>query len=521
MPAAARYLEPNDPAYRAALGHLQKGQWEPGLKGLKGLTERFPHDTDLRALLEENQVRAKIDQDERSDRRRALLGLVALWAARLVVIAALAYGAWWGVQSYSVWFQQQAVIAQEAMAAQARAVDLATKYADAQSMLRAGRLDETQALLDQIVELDPHYPGVDTLQAQVKSLKALETQYEQAVDLVNKGRWAEALAALQAIANAQPGYKNVAELVALVQQQMMLDDLWTKAQASYDAKNWGDAASIYERMRAISKDYRNSQVVDRLFECYVNAGRAAMAGQEDSLTAIQRAESYFGRALALRPQDPSVKTDGDLARLYLLAQQDFTDGRYSNVVDSLQVVYGASPDYAKGVARQTLYEAYMARGSASMDSQQYDSALSDFQAAVALASKDDQATFALYQAYERAGDAYVKQKDLESAVLMYRKAVDAGQLAQRAKAGLSSALQEADDAVSKNNLSLASEKYQAVFQQAIQSQASLTYAVQPGDYLVLVATRYHSTVAAIVQANKLQGSTLLQAGQSLVIPITP
>src|SRR5258707_14694582 len=139
MPASTRLADLTDPAYQEALGHLQKGKWLPGLAALNGLAERFPHAPHLRAMVEENQVRANIDQHEREARRRGIWRQLAGWAVRVVAVLVLALAGWWGAQSYSLWFQTQALVAQQAMAAQARAFELATKYADAQSMLRAGR----------------------------------------------------------------------------------------------------------------------------------------------------------------------------------------------------------------------------------------------------------------------------------------------------------------------------------------------------------------------------------------------
>jgi len=82
-------------------------------------------------------------------------------------------------------------------------------------------------------------------------------------------------------------------------------------------------------------------------------------------------------------------------------------------------------------------------------------------------------------------------------------------------------LQTADEAVSKDNFSLAFEKYQAVFHGADTTQATITHVVQPGEYLILLATRYHSTVDAIVQANNIQNPRLIYPGQKLVIPVAP
>lgn len=45
-----------------------------------------------------------------------------------------------------------------------------------------------------------------------------------------------------------------------------------------------------------------------------------------------------------------------------------------------------------------------------------------------------------------------------------------------------------------------------------------TYIVQPGDTLTAIAARYHTTVAALKQLNKLGESDLIQVGQKLLIP---
>jgi tetratricopeptide (TPR) repeat protein len=523
MSASPLYADRNDTAYMAAFGHFQKGEWQPGLAELDSLAKRFPQDTNLRATIAEHQVRAKIDQDEHEDRRRVARRLAVRWAVRLALLVVVAFAGQRALESYADLIRQQAGAAQVAAAAQVRAFELATKYADAQSMLRAGRLAEAQVLLNEIVAVDPAYPGLEVLLGQANARNTLETQYNLSVGLVERGDWAGALPLLQSISTIEPGYKNVEELQALVERQLLLEDMWGNAQTPYAGQSWVEAGAAYEGIRAIDPDYRRADVEDRLFECYVNAGRQSLAGQEDSLVALQTAEAYFRKALALRPQDPKVKTERELARLYLLSQADFADGRWTDVIVALEVVYAADKGYANGSARQALYEAYVARGTAAMDGQQYEAALSDYQVAVALAEKDDQSVLRLYEAYLRAGDAYGAQEDFEPAVLMYRKAVEAAQLAPRAETDpiLAEALRQADEAVGKGNFSLAYEKYQAVFHGADTTQATITHVVQPGEYLILIATRYRSTVQAIAQANKIQNPSRIYPGQELVIPVAP
>jgi putative chitinase len=49
----------------------------------------------------------------------------------------------------------------------------------------------------------------------------------------------------------------------------------------------------------------------------------------------------------------------------------------------------------------------------------------------------------------------------------------------------------------------------------------VTHIVQAGDYLLMLAAKYHSTVEAIVQANGLKDPNLIIDGEELIIPIIP
>ena len=54
---------------------------------------------------------------------------------------------------------------------------------------------------------------------------------------------------------------------------------------------------------------------------------------------------------------------------------------------------------------------------------------------------------------------------------------------------------------------------------AIMAAPGITYVVQPGDNLSLIALTHGTTAEAIVQANGLPGADLIWVGQELTIPV--
>ncbi len=114
--------------------------------------------------------------------------------------------------------------------------------------------------------------------------------------------------------------------------------------------------------------------------------------------------------------------------------------------------------------------------------------------------------------------------NFEAAVLHYRTAVELGNLPGRAgesSAGILSALQEAEVFASKGNFGVAYERYRRAVRLANATQQNKIHIVQAGEYLTLLASRYGSTVGAIVLANGIENSNLIFPGQELVIPVLP
>jgi tetratricopeptide (TPR) repeat protein len=263
-------------------------------------------------------------------------------------------------------------------------------------------------------------------------------------------------------------------------------------------------------------------VKSRLFRSYMNAAQLALTDQADSLEALANAEAYFNKALELRPDDSEVITQQALAESYLRAQDDFSQGRWTDVISELEYVYVEDRDYAGGTARQTLYEAYMSRGDSFMVIGEYESGLADFQQAALLAEQDPGSKVRLFEAQTHMAESQGALGNYEAAVQIYRTAIDEASLTEadlEERQDLLAQLDSADSYANRRNYRSAFREYREAARRVTFLLPNVTYVVQSGDYLTSLASRYHTTVDAIAQANGLDFTKKITIGQELVIPV--
>jgi len=252
---------------------------------------------------------------------------------------------------------------------------------------------------------------------------------------------------------------------------------------------------------------------------------AALGNQTDSIEALQVAEEYFRKAFALTPNNKEVESQYTLAKGYLLAQEEFTNEHYDTVIDTLEAVYEIDPEYASGTARQTLYEAHIARGNEIMAGGEYLLALNDFQRAAVIAEKNSRSILSLYAAKIKVGEAYGALTNYEDATFNYQDALDLIDLSlikdkdfnpTRAK------LEEADRLAEYRYFRQAYKLYKEAAPKVLTSVSAISHIVESEDYLTSLANRYHTTVDAIISVNNLISPKEVQVGQELIIPgVTP
>jgi tetratricopeptide (TPR) repeat protein len=514
----------NHPRYQMALHHLQKGEWKAGIAHVEHLMVQFPLVPELRALRQDFLLRAKFDRDERTDLAIEKALRLRKLVTRVLTVSLIAVIGFWCIHTYSSWLGQKWELARQKVEHEIQMAQLYAKSSEAQALLRVARPGEAKILLDEIADINPDFPGLKEAMAQVEVATSLETLYFEAMELIAQEDWANAITILENLAALNPNYRDVEYQLNNIEKVTLLNDLFAQAEADFQSEMWEAAVAGYESVRALHPEFRSEIVEERLYLSYVNAARETLIDQPDSLKALEIAEGYFRKALTLRPQDSEIKSERELARLYLTAQEDFSNGRWSEVIDALEAVYVVDPEYALGTARQTLYDAYVARGESKVANGEFDTALNDFQQSIALADEDPDAVLRLYEAQIRTAEVLGILGNYEVAVMHYQIAAEIGDLKRRnarENPTLIALLQDAEYYTAQGNFGVAFERYHQAVEFADTTQTTVIHVVKEGEYLTMLASRYDSTVRAIALANGITNANLIYVGQELVIPILP
>ncbi len=575
---ADSYLD--NPQFRQAMESMQKGEWESGLSQIETLMQAYPLESDLRSLRQEMILRAKVDTDEKVAksyaRRRRSRDLIV----RAAVVSVLVIIAIFVATSYASWFQDQAALAKQAVDSQVVLVELQVNMRDAQSYLGAGMTDSALELLEKIEVVKPDFPELAQTIEQARRQKAFDEQYAEAMILIEQDQLDAALIILQEIESQEPYYRDVKSQIKQIQDETVSGEQLLEADAYFENESWEEAANAYYNLYALNPDFETAHVEDRLFTSYVNsaeeklnnsdslesiqsveeyfrralalrpqdldvkdkqsqvrsmieeklfwsfvqAAQTAIAEEPNSLEALKVANRYFSEALALRPNDPEITLQRELAHQFLGGMDDFVSSSNSSAIEKLEFVYSQDPGYINGTARQTLYEAYVARGDNAMAIGDFDSALEDFQRAAVIANEDPTSRARLYEIQLKIAEAQGLMGDFESAVRLYAAAILIGDLQARAatySSAMAAALANASQFEGQGNFREAFRSYREAITWATQVFDVVVHVVESDDYLSQLALDYNSTVSLIAAANNLANPNIIIPGQELLIPILP
>ncbi|OGO66301.1 MAG: hypothetical protein A2030_08215 [Chloroflexi bacterium RBG_19FT_COMBO_50_10] len=570
------------PLFQEAMDHFRVGKWEEGFTKLGEVEKNYPMEPDLRTIRQEMDVRARITRYEMEENKQRKLHQLGKYSLRSFVTLVVLVVAFFTISTYSGWIQGQIVKAQSEVSENMLQAQLAVEYRNAQQLIIAGKSDEALIAYENIKAKNPEFPGLTDAIAQAQALKDIEIQYTQAMSLLQLGDSAQALVLLQDISQKMPNYRDVSLQVKSLQTQSEMTSVMQQADQAFAEGRYEDALSGYESLRLMDSSYQTGHVEDYLFQSYVKAAeallaepvpsmetlkkidtyfskalalrpldrealaartqvrlviedgmigdyvsqaQAALASAPDSLEAQQLAEKYLGMALAVRPNDPNVLIQFQLAQAFIQAVSDFASSKWDLVIEQLEAVIGQQAGYASGTAIQTLYDAYIARGSDYIAAGEYALALEDFQRSAVLAQQLTDSESLSFEAQIMIAEAQGLLNHFQEAVLIYQDALNTIGLRERIVAlqnSLTDTLIIAEYTSSVSDYQSSFYAYRNLVRNRVRAYDQTTVVtIKSGDYITLLAHRYNTTVAAILSANKMNNQPRLTPNTQLIIPTLP
>ena len=569
----------SEPLYMSAMHHLQLGEWNEGLEELGQLVANNPNSADLAQIHTDMKFRARLEDDELVEGKLARRKKIVGWSSRLVILAVVLGLSYFAFRTYSGWLLQNWQAASQNITSEFQRVELSVKLREGQNLLIAGRVDMAETALQAVAAVDPNYPGLSETLQQIREYKALKDTYNQAQSLEQKGDLKAASELYQDISTKSPNFMDIQARSRDIAQQIDMEAQLARADFQFQAGAWADAAKLYESVRITDPYYKADLVDQRLYSSYTNAAQQLMNTNDRSIENLKAAEEYYRKALSLRPQDPAIQQQRDKARekfseilvvgyvqaaqtalleqansleamtiaklylskalelrpnnsriqvqeelinRYLGAQDDFAKSHWEDVIIAMEMIHDADPDYALGTARQTLFEAYLARGQSYMVMGKYMEALDDFERAAVLAEESQESPLRVYNAQIKIAEAKGLLGEIEEANQLYAVVIDELQLPAEKLRGNTTLRDNLERARKNNeamNYKLAFKLYRENAPQALVVYASLVnYTVKAGDYLHQLANQFNTTISAILQANNLTNTNQVSIGDRLVIP---
>ena len=572
----------DSPLFKEAMGHFWVGKWSEGFLKLAEVEKKFPMQPDLRTLRQEMEVRSHISEYEIEENKQKRLHNLAKNSLRFFLTLLIVLVAFFAISTYSGWIQGQIAKAQSNLSQNMQQAQLTIEFRNAQQLIIAGKSDEALTAFESIKTKNPDFPGLTDAIDRAQALKDVEIQYSQAMNLLQVGDSAQALDILKEISQKMPNYRDVSLQIKSLQTQSEMSSVLQQADLAFAEGRYEDAVSNYESLRLMDPSFQTSHVEENLFQSYVQAAQmlllspvpsletlrkiegyfsnalalrpldrealaartqvrlvlqdsmigeyvkqaqAALANAPDSMAAQQSAEQYLSMALAVRPNDPNVLAQFQLAQAYIQAVDNFASSKWDSVIEQLEYVVGQQAGYANGTALQTLYDAYIARGTDNIAAGEYALALEDFQRSAVLAQQLPDSESLSFEAQTMIAEAQGLLNHFQEAVLIYQDALRTIGLRERIVAlqnSLTETLTNAEYSSSVGDYQSAFYAYRSVIRNRVRAYDQTTVVtIKSGDYLSMLAHRYNTTVAAILAANQMNNQPRLTPNTQLIIPTLP
>ncbi len=565
-----------DNDYKKLMAAYQQAEWETCSHILGALLRKYPGEPKLLELKEDIDIqysifsKAQVDSREKAGifitprMRNILIGVL--------VVAVLGFaGVKWGGKVY------QALTTPRVSEEQAQnRVLLETLESQARALIEVGKVDESRMVLDRIRTIDPEYKALPELTAALDNLALIDANYDIAMNLIAEGRYREALPILEKIKKESPLYKDVNYQFDLANKRIKVDELLAQATSAYQNQQWATVISCYEQVFQLEPNIEWEGMEEQLFVSYYNQIEIILNNPQATISDIDKAEEYYNKAVALVPQnkaftnerqnlqkimrdllvvkyqktarmfinDPNLDSDTLLkaltylrkvssiqpdnqaasaelnrAQIYIDGVQAFNKRDWDTAISKFQRIISFDKNYAGGMVRHLLYEAYMLRGHRYYSVGYYSYARSDFEAAEILAWEQTENSMQLFQVQILLGYTLGYLSKYEEAVSYFEYAIQKFNVRGISDdANFVATLDAAQRLAARNKFYDAYTLYAEAFKKPASLYVIRTVSAKAGQNLASIAKLNLSTIRAILEVNSLSDSMVLKSDQELKVP---
>lgn len=572
----------NDPNFQKLLTYFQNANWQECLNQIDQFLVMYPEDGFLSAFKQDIEVRIKLQEarehrlaeEKRESRYKFLLRFFAFTAWGLFVGVLF----WWVFNSYTTHVTQVRLEKEAAQLAQT----LAAKYQNAESLLTAGKSKEALALYNEIQLIYPGYRDIGQKIQLANNLLAVESLYQEGIQAVQEGKSEEALAMLLEVERLSPKYKDTLLQIQKIEQDQQIKLLIKDVKDAFNRQDWTGVVNAYEDIKAIDPFLKLSELDSILFVSYRNL-IVGVAGRADAtFSEVETAEQYYRIALSLAPQDkefaaereelqqiavnllankyylyginllessnysvtglresirilnkaynigsgsPVIRSEIEKAQLFLDSYDDFLHRRWGSAITGLEQLNRREENYANGMLKYLLYEAYTARGDSLLAFSDFEGALIDYQEAEKYAWSSDNNQLRLFKIETRIAYTLRRLWRLGDAAEFYRYAFDRlnyqNLLVTLEQQPLLLGINNAKDAYKVGN----ELETVRLFEMAMENEEMLyeykTIDVLRGDTLAQIAFIYDTTIENLRKTNNLGESMTFSSNQQVLVPLLP
>lgn len=332
---------------------MAEGDDEGAAQSLRNLSKLYPgdqtvRDLEMRAALKSTFTVADslpVLHSRPGVTLRLALSLLAIVAVCLTASAGLVFGYEWYVVPTAVAYETQTAIDQ--------------RWGDLNQYLQRDACREARTVLD---GLEADFPGdrrIEEARGEVERCQARFSLYESAVLKQGEGDWAGALERFREMEATYPGYyRDVPYRISQLEERIVLEEKWQEARRLVDAGDLQSALPLLEEIRSRCPDCWSAEVHTHLFNAYSSIGMQLLDGAGSDIGKVEQAIDYLRKALRLESTRTDLADELKWAIKYVAGADAYNKQEWERAIQEWEPVYVARPDYADGVVRSGLFDAY-------------------------------------------------------------------------------------------------------------------------------------------------------------------